>query len=202
MPDPAIDRIVHRRAEERHRPAGARPDSAAARPRLRASTARWSASSGASPKRGSSTSTTSRPSAPARPTVGGDAGTADQRRVTTTRAADVFADLAKGVQTLLSERATFNVDRKAGSAAGHRFSRAARSRGDLSRRRAGPRASPGADRRADYRGRARTTRRRPASTGRRCRAVCGAAAGAARGRGRSLTGLRVQRRPQAARAAR
>jgi MSHA biogenesis protein MshL len=35
-------------------------------------------------------------------------------RVTTTAKADVFADLAKGIPTLLSEKGTFNVDRKAG----------------------------------------------------------------------------------------
>ncbi len=35
-------------------------------------------------------------------------------RVTTTTKTDLFADISKGVQTLLSERGTFNVDRKAG----------------------------------------------------------------------------------------
>jgi MSHA biogenesis protein MshL len=35
-------------------------------------------------------------------------------RVTTTAKTDVFADLAKGIPTLLSEKGTFNVDRKAG----------------------------------------------------------------------------------------
>ena len=35
-------------------------------------------------------------------------------RVTTTTAGDVFGDIAKGVQTLLSERGTFNLDRAAG----------------------------------------------------------------------------------------
>ena len=35
-------------------------------------------------------------------------------RVSSTTNADVFADLVKGVQTLLTEHATFNVDRKAG----------------------------------------------------------------------------------------
>ncbi|HET9833541.1 MAG TPA: hypothetical protein VFP91_17595 [Vicinamibacterales bacterium] len=35
-------------------------------------------------------------------------------RVTTTAKADVFADLTKGIPTLLSEKGTFNVDRKAG----------------------------------------------------------------------------------------
>jgi type II secretory pathway component GspD/PulD (secretin) len=35
-------------------------------------------------------------------------------RVSSTTSADVFADLVKGVQTLLTEHATFNVDRKAG----------------------------------------------------------------------------------------
>ncbi|HEY6214722.1 MAG TPA: hypothetical protein VIW45_20655, partial [Vicinamibacterales bacterium] len=34
--------------------------------------------------------------------------------ITTTSKNDLFADLAKGVQSLLSDRATFNVDRKAG----------------------------------------------------------------------------------------
>ena len=34
--------------------------------------------------------------------------------MTTTTRTDLFAELTKGVQTLLSERATFNVDRKAG----------------------------------------------------------------------------------------
>ena len=34
--------------------------------------------------------------------------------VSTTTAGDIFADVTRGVQTLLSERATFNVDRKAG----------------------------------------------------------------------------------------
>lgn len=46
-------------------------------------------------------------------TVGGDTGSG-QASVSTTAAADVFADLANGVRTLLSDRATFNVDRKAG----------------------------------------------------------------------------------------
>lgn len=35
-------------------------------------------------------------------------------RVTTTSKTDLFADIAKGVQTLLSNRGTYNVDRKAG----------------------------------------------------------------------------------------
>jgi type II secretory pathway component GspD/PulD (secretin) len=35
-------------------------------------------------------------------------------RVTTTTNTDLFADIAKGIQTLLSSRGTFNVDRKAG----------------------------------------------------------------------------------------
>jgi type II secretory pathway component HofQ len=35
-------------------------------------------------------------------------------RISSTTSADVFADLVKGVQTLLTEHATFNVDRKAG----------------------------------------------------------------------------------------
>jgi type II secretory pathway component GspD/PulD (secretin) len=40
-----------------------------------------------------------------------DAGTA---HVTTTIRTDVFADIAKGIPTLLSDKGTFNVDRKAG----------------------------------------------------------------------------------------
>ena len=35
-------------------------------------------------------------------------------RITTTTKTDVFADIAKGIQTLLSNRGAFNVDRKAG----------------------------------------------------------------------------------------
>jgi MSHA biogenesis protein MshL len=44
---------------------------------------------------------------------GADPGGSSSRIVTTTRA-DLFADITSGVQTLLSERAAFNVDRKAG----------------------------------------------------------------------------------------
>jgi MSHA biogenesis protein MshL len=44
--------------------------------------------------------------------VGGEDGTS--ATVTSTTRADVFEDLGRGVQTLLSERAAFNVDRKAG----------------------------------------------------------------------------------------
>jgi len=43
------------------------------------------------------------------PTIGGS-----YARVSSTTKADVFAEVTKGVQTLLSEHATFNVDRKAG----------------------------------------------------------------------------------------
>jgi type II secretory pathway component GspD/PulD (secretin) len=46
--------------------------------------------------------------------TGGGADAVTSTRVTTTAGADVFADIAKGVQTLLSANATFNVDRKAG----------------------------------------------------------------------------------------
>ena len=46
--------------------------------------------------------------------IGGGADPAATARVTTTAGGDVFAELAKGVQTLLSEHATFNVDRKSG----------------------------------------------------------------------------------------
>jgi MSHA biogenesis protein MshL len=42
--------------------------------------------------------------------------TASSARVTTTTKTDVFGDLAKGIQTLLSDRGTFNIDRKAGLA--------------------------------------------------------------------------------------
>jgi type II secretory pathway component GspD/PulD (secretin) len=50
-------------------------------------------------------------------TVGGDLGgpgSTGSATVTSATRGDVFADLARGVQGLLSERATFNVDRKAG----------------------------------------------------------------------------------------
>jgi MSHA biogenesis protein MshL len=49
--------------------------------------------------------------------LGGDAiarPNGSYARVVSTTKADVFAELTKGVQTLLSDRATFNVDRKAG----------------------------------------------------------------------------------------
>jgi type II secretory pathway component GspD/PulD (secretin) len=44
----------------------------------------------------------------------GDSTDGSFARVTTTTRTDLFADLTKGVQTLLSEHATFNIDRKAG----------------------------------------------------------------------------------------
>jgi len=46
-------------------------------------------------------------------TVGGDTGSGTAG-VSTTVSGDVFADVTNGVRTLLSERAAFNVDRKAG----------------------------------------------------------------------------------------
>ena len=50
--------------------------------------------------------------------AGSNIGTASDSdsfaRVTSTTSTDHFGDVLKGVQTLLSERATFNVDRKAG----------------------------------------------------------------------------------------
>ena len=46
--------------------------------------------------------------------IGSDASAASSTLVSTTTRSDLFADLAAGVRTLLSERATFNVDRKAG----------------------------------------------------------------------------------------
>jgi hypothetical protein len=46
--------------------------------------------------------------------VGGDPAASSFAQVSTTTKTDVFAEVARGVQTLLSERATFNVDRKAG----------------------------------------------------------------------------------------
>jgi type II secretory pathway component GspD/PulD (secretin) len=46
--------------------------------------------------------------------VGEAAGEGPLASVTTTSAGDVFADLAAGVRTILSEHATFNIDRKAG----------------------------------------------------------------------------------------
>jgi type II secretory pathway component GspD/PulD (secretin) len=47
-------------------------------------------------------------------TVAGDGAGRSRAEITTTSKNDLFADLAKGVQSLLSDRATFNVDRKAG----------------------------------------------------------------------------------------
>jgi type II secretory pathway component HofQ len=47
-------------------------------------------------------------------TVAGDGGPRTSASVMTSTKADVFEDLANGVRTLLTERATFNVDRKAG----------------------------------------------------------------------------------------
>jgi type II secretory pathway component HofQ len=47
-------------------------------------------------------------------TVTADAGSQASASVTTSTKADVFDDLANGVRTLLSDRATFNIDRKAG----------------------------------------------------------------------------------------
>jgi MSHA biogenesis protein MshL len=46
--------------------------------------------------------------------VGGGADTATTARVATTSGGDAFADIAKGVQTLLSEHAGFSLDRKSG----------------------------------------------------------------------------------------
>jgi type II secretory pathway component GspD/PulD (secretin) len=46
--------------------------------------------------------------------VSGDGAGRSRAEVSTAAKNDVFADIAKGVQSLLSERATFNVDRKAG----------------------------------------------------------------------------------------
>ena len=47
-------------------------------------------------------------------TVGGDAGGRSTATVSRSTKADVFADLDHGIRTMLSEHATFNVDRKAG----------------------------------------------------------------------------------------
>jgi type II secretory pathway component GspD/PulD (secretin) len=47
-------------------------------------------------------------------TVAGEGGPRTSASVTTSVGANVFEDLANGVRTLLTERATFNVDRKAG----------------------------------------------------------------------------------------
>jgi len=46
--------------------------------------------------------------------VGSDPAASSFAHVSTTTKSDVFAEVARGVQTLLSERAAFNVDRKAG----------------------------------------------------------------------------------------
>jgi type II secretory pathway component HofQ len=46
--------------------------------------------------------------------VGGDVAGGSSARVTTSAKTDVFADLAKGIPTILSDKGTFNVDRKAG----------------------------------------------------------------------------------------
>jgi type II secretory pathway component GspD/PulD (secretin) len=46
--------------------------------------------------------------------VGGDGAAGSAATVSTSTRTDVFSDLASGIRTLLSERATFNVDRKAG----------------------------------------------------------------------------------------
>jgi type II secretory pathway component GspD/PulD (secretin) len=47
-------------------------------------------------------------------TIGGTSATPTSAAVTMTARTDVFGDIAKGVQTLLSDRGSFNVDRKAG----------------------------------------------------------------------------------------
>jgi MSHA biogenesis protein MshL len=47
-------------------------------------------------------------------TLGPGAGGGSAAQVSTSTATDLFADLTKGIQGLLSERATFNLDRKAG----------------------------------------------------------------------------------------
>jgi type II secretory pathway component GspD/PulD (secretin) len=47
-------------------------------------------------------------------TVGGDAGGRSTATVSSSTKADVFADLDNGIRTMLSDHATFNVDRKAG----------------------------------------------------------------------------------------
>ena len=46
--------------------------------------------------------------------VGNDASAPSSTRVTTSTKTDVFADVAKGLPTILSDKGTFNVDRKAG----------------------------------------------------------------------------------------
>src|SRR5947209_11912023 len=47
-------------------------------------------------------------------TIGGDGGPRSAATVTSATKTDVFDDLTKGVHTLLTEHASFNVDRKAG----------------------------------------------------------------------------------------
>jgi type II secretory pathway component GspD/PulD (secretin) len=47
-------------------------------------------------------------------TVGGDDGGRSAAMVSSSTKADVFADLGNGIRTMLSEHATFNLDRKAG----------------------------------------------------------------------------------------
>ena len=47
-------------------------------------------------------------------TVGTEAAAGSSARVTTASRGDVFADIAKGLPTILSDKGTFNVDRKAG----------------------------------------------------------------------------------------
>jgi MSHA biogenesis protein MshL len=46
--------------------------------------------------------------------VGGDVAGGSSARVMTATKTDVFADIAKGIPTILSDKGTFNVDRKAG----------------------------------------------------------------------------------------
>jgi len=46
--------------------------------------------------------------------VGSDAAAPSTARVTTSTRTDVFSDIAKGLPTILSDKGTFNVDRKAG----------------------------------------------------------------------------------------
>ena len=47
-------------------------------------------------------------------TIGGDGGARSAATVSSSTKTDVFADLASGIRMMLSERATFNLDRKAG----------------------------------------------------------------------------------------
>ena len=46
--------------------------------------------------------------------VGTESASGSSARVTTSTRGDVFADIAKGIPTILSDKGTFNVDRKAG----------------------------------------------------------------------------------------